>query len=96
MFSVLQYSHFLRSEYYPKHFVPQHPKWHIILQLAGTWKGKDRQEENMEAVNTKVEQVVWVLSLIMTVKRKARSILPASKKKVHKNKRWSWNTCRTK
>jgi len=49
----------------------------------------------MEAANTKVEQVVGALSLILTLKRKARSILP-TKKKVHKNKRWSRNTCRTK
>lgn len=56
------------------------------MQLAGTWKGKDRQEENMEAANTKVEQVVWVLTLILTMKRKGHSILPTKTKTCIKTK----------
>jgi len=35
----------------------------------------------MEAANTEVEQVVWALSLILTTKRKAHSILPTNKQK---------------
>jgi len=40
----------------------------------------------MEAANTKVEQVVWALNLIMTMKRKAHSILPTNTKTCIKTK----------
>jgi len=48
----------------------------------------------MEAASTKVEQVVWALSLILTMKRKAHSILPTNTKM--RKKRRSRKTCRTK
>jgi hypothetical protein len=38
----------------------------------------------MEAGSTKVEQVVWALSLILTMKRMAHSILPYKHKNAHK------------
>jgi hypothetical protein len=40
----------------------------------------------MEPANTKVEQVVWALSLILTMKRKAHSILPTNTKTYIKKK----------
>ena len=40
----------------------------------------------MEAANTKVEQVLWALSLILTMNRKAHSILPTNTKTCTKTK----------